>query len=455
MIQQLPFPNAGSISQFRFLTSLVTRRADKIIELLIRKYGPIFYLNSPMMRAMIVSDPDVIFEVMRDMDGFKHSKSVSDLMMGLIGPMLVALDGEVWKTHRQVVIKASSKNVMRHSHQVCIRKGLELVTQWKERQDLETKGVNLIREVYKLMNDVIGLVLFSFDFGDVTRNDTKALDSYRVLWDHVRIKMSLPTYLWIFAPTSKAIQKSEQFFKDNVAEAILAKSKEILDPNRKPKYSNDVLDIMLDGNKLSPKEIEAEVLGLYLASIEMTTQILGVLLYVLSKHPEIIKRARNEIHEKLGKIDLESTTLEDMGKLVYMDAIMKEIFRYGSVPVLLRVVEREDCIIHGKPIPKGTCLFLTLDYNATSEKYFKDADAFNPERWQDSNFEPKPGTYIPFSEGPRSCAGERLALTELKALLLVFLMNFDWEEAPGANVSLKKGFMTELTEGNFLLKSRG
>ena len=63
-----------------------------------------------------------------------------------------------------------------------------------------------------------------------------------------------------------------------------------------------------------------------------------------------------------------------------------------------------------------------------SEKYFKDASEFNPERWLDSNFVDGLSrvAYLPFGFGPRICIGSRLAIVELKTILKSILKNSSW-----------------------------
>ncbi|KAI3339395.1 cytochrome P450 [Ustulina deusta] len=62
--------------------------------------------------------------------------------------------------------------------------------------------------------------------------------------------------------------------------------------------------------------------------------------------------------------------------------------------------------------------------------------SFVPERWftKDGKFlVPEPGSYIPFSDGPRGCIGQRFAMVELCASLALILKNHSIElVAPGS-----------------------
>ena len=66
---------------------------------------------------------------------------------------------------------------------------------------------------------------------------------------------------------------------------------------------------------------------------------------------------------------------------------------------------------------------------------FHDATSFLPERWlADSSTNPKSPFYLddrdgvqPFSVGPRSCLGQRLAWAEMQLILAKLLVSFDFE----------------------------
>ena len=60
-----------------------------------------------------------------------------------------------------------------------------------------------------------------------------------------------------------------------------------------------------------------------------------------------------------------------------------------------------------------------------SERNFKHADKFDPERWLSWNGYDDQSAFEPFSLGPRNCIGKNLALVELKIILARTIFNFD------------------------------
>lgn len=56
---------------------------------------------------------------------------------------------------------------------------------------------------------------------------------------------------------------------------------------------------------------------------------------------------------------------------------------------------------------------------------FPEPDTFKPHRWSvDEGKLTNPYSYLSFSAGPRSCVGERLAMLELKIMLIEFIRLF-------------------------------
>lgn len=66
----------------------------------------------------------------------------------------------------------------------------------------------------------------------------------------------------------------------------------------------------------------------------------------------------------------------------------------------------EDIIFDGKTIPKGCNVNLMIFHLNKDPNYFKDPEAFIPERFSDDNERHENAfVYVPFSAGPRNCIG--------------------------------------------------
>ncbi|KAK8112986.1 hypothetical protein PG984_013512 [Apiospora sp. TS-2023a] len=75
-------------------------------------------------------------------------------------------------------------------------------------------------------------------------------------------------------------------------------------------------------------------------------------------------------------------------------------------------------------------------------KYWPRPNDFIPERWTAAEGDPlypaTPNTWLPFSQGPRSCMGMELAYMELKLVLVLTIRTLEIEEAWGEWDKLKQ-----------------
>lgn len=78
-------------------------------------------------------------------------------------------------------------------------------------------------------------------------------------------------------------------------------------------------------------------------------------------------------------------------------------------------------------------------YITKTDKYFKNAKKFDPERWIRDENEIHPYSTLSFSFGPRMCVGRRVAEQEIYLTLVKLIRNFKIEykgEEPGLKIGL-------------------
>ena len=118
-------------------------------------------------------------------------------------------------------------------------------------------------------------------------------------------------------------------------------------------------------------------------------------------------------------------TLEDVSKLKYAEAIVKETSRIRpTVPMLSRYAA-----------PNGlagytwlTKMLFIMYFRGVNNnpRYWKDPDKFIPERFYGSQ-EIYKDSFLMFGRGPGICPGRKLAMLELKVLLASLYRKFDIE----------------------------
>ncbi|ELT98147.1 hypothetical protein CAPTEDRAFT_120172, partial [Capitella teleta] len=124
-------------------------------------------------------------------------------------------------------------------------------------------------------------------------------------------------------------------------------------------------------------------------------------------------------------------TMADRAKLPFVEATISEVQRIRTI-VPLSVVHStaQDATLRGYTIPKGTWVFPMLYAVSADEKQWKQPADFNPERFFDASGDyVKRESLVPFSVGPRMCAGEMLAKMELFIFFTMMLQNFRFSKS--------------------------
>ncbi|KAG9241962.1 cytochrome P450 monooxygenase-like protein [Calycina marina] len=226
---------------------------------------------------------------------------------------------------------------------------------------------------------------------------------------------------------------------------------------------------------LSDTDIFGNAFVMIIAGHETTANCIHFSLVELAIAPKSQRLAQGEIRsifetEAPASWDYESCIGQLLGGM--LGAIMYEILRLVPASVIIpkTVLSDQDVMIDGNKItmPAGTQINLvtvgthrSIRYWPTEHSKISDRpdnlNDFMPERWlvksggstTDSNassvtddlprttarnthadiFRPVPGSYIPFSEGARSCLGRRLAQVEIMGVLAVILRQYSVELA--------------------------
>ena len=96
------------------------------------------------------------------------------------------------------------------------------------------------------------------------------------------------------------------------------------------------------------------------------------------------------------------------------------------------------CTINGIYFRKGMSVFIPIHAFHHDEAYFPDPETYKPERFLPENKGSiNPYTYMPFGMGPRNCIGMRMALLEMRVILVRMLQKYRLLKCPETRVPIK------------------
>ena len=158
---------------------------------------------------------------------------------------------------------------------------------------------------------------------------------------------------------------------------------------------------------------------------------------LLSKHPEIVEKLRDEHANVFDKGF--STAMENMvaspqklQELPYTEAVIKETLRLFPAGFAVRRAATDATVTYkGQVYPLNTPeVAFDLAINGMDTHYnpeiFPDPTSFDPKRWLNSEKPIPKSAFRTFGRGLRSCIGVNLAQNELKVILIMIITDYDF-----------------------------
>jgi cytochrome P450 len=165
-----------------------------------------------------------------------------------------------------------------------------------------------------------------------------------------------------------------------------------------------------DGSTFSREELVNQISVLFLAGHETSASVLTWCFFILSQMPQLAEKIRNDTIALVGGRALEQ---DELSKAVTARDTFREALRlYPPVGFITRVSTRP-ATIGGYDIEGGTLIVISPWLMHRHEKYWKDPDIFDPDRFSEARERDiVAGTYIPFGLGARVCTGRTIAMIE-------------------------------------------
>ncbi|XP_021703204.1 cytochrome P450 CYP12A2 [Aedes aegypti] len=239
--------------------------------------------------------------------------------------------------------------------------------------------------------------------------------------------------IWVYYKTPKYHRLMKVF--DELTSIAMAKVDEaVLRLEKNPSTTSDAQSVLEKLLKIDRNVAIVMSFDMILAGVDTTTSAIIGILYHLARHPEKQAKLREELLTIMPKKDT-SLTPDNMQKLPYLRAFIKEGIRlFPPIVGNLRAAGK-DIVLQGYRIPKGTDIGMGSMVAQQSDRFVPRAKEFLPERWLKTK-EPgcphakdaHPFVYLPFGNGPRTCVRRRLAMLEMEILIarITRLFEYRW-----------------------------
>ncbi|MCM0043033.1 MAG: cytochrome P450 [Burkholderiaceae bacterium] len=195
-----------------------------------------------------------------------------------------------------------------------------------------------------------------------------------------------------------------------------------------------------DGRAFTRTQVIDQLAVFFLAGHETTASSLAWAFFLLSCQPAVRQRLRSEIQSQLGE---RAFDFHDLKELPAVRSVFRETLRlYPPVAFLTRRALRGDRF--GRcAVPAGSFVVVSPWLLHRHRGYWRDADCFDPSRFESPGGGARAGTYIPFGLGPRVCTGATIAQLEASLILCEVLRRHDVQVLdpdrvfPGSRVTIR------------------
>ncbi|GGB44272.1 cytochrome P450 [Roseibium aquae] len=386
-----------------------------------------------LAREIVVCNrPDVVREAFQVNHAALQRKSpqMRHALEPLLGDGLFISDTQTWADRRKVVAPII------HGTRVPGFAPIMVETIEEKRSEWTRKGagaqIDALAEMAHLTAEIICRTIFGRTLGrNYAAEVVEGFSDYQRRIDQVDLMSMIGLPEWLPRYQSRAVRLS--------VKRIMSVMDEIIDSYAAQKAGGEasVIGGLLearddDGQPLSREAIRNEAAVIFMAGHETTANTLAWTWYLLSQSPGVRQKLHAEVDAVLGD---RTPDFKDVAKLPYCKAIIEETLRlYPPVPILAREA-MEDVQISHKPIAKGSLVMVVPWLMHRNPELWDNADAFIPERFIDPDAKkPNKYGYVPFSIGPRICAGLQFGMTEAILSLAILARHFDLALQPGTDV---------------------
>lgn len=399
---------------------------------LAEEYGDIYKLHLIMGSSVIISNQALINECC---DETRFSKAISNVIrqvrFGVHDGLFTAEKEEPnWGKAHRVLTPAFGPMPIRYMFDEMHDIATQLALKWA-RQGPE-QAITVTDDFTRLTLDTLALCAMGYRFNSFYSNEmhpfVTSMVDFLIESSNRSRRLPLPAF-WYRA--------ADQKFTDDIAvlqstaEGVLRARKE----QNPPSERKDLLAAMLHGRDprtgeaLDDATIINNLITFLIAGHETTSGLLSFSFFYLMRHPETMKKARQEVDDVVGKGPVRP---EHLSKLHYLAAVLREALRLGNTIPAYTVAPIRDEIIGGKYfLPAGQrVVFLVMRSHLDPKVWGDDAREFKPERMLDENFDrinrEFPNCWKPFGNGARACIGRPFAWQESLIVLAIMLQNFSF-----------------------------
>ena len=384
-----------------------------------KKLGDIFRLNIGLGKSVLFCRDAGLLQHALQKNQKNYTKSYIQTrdLAKYIGKGLLTAEGEHWQRQRKLIQPAFHKSQLVLLVDTIQQTILEELKKIKTGKPIDVFPVFNDLAFQTVVKSIFNIAISDEDIASL-QHTTEATQKMLVQ------ELRQPFLVWWFNLSGKTkkhldlTQNSRTILKRLVEERKQSKAKH-----------DDLLDMLLnakyeDGSSMEEDQLVDEILILFAAGHETTSNALTFTCELLARNPE----AQLKILEEIAKVKSESKDLMHWIKnATYTKLVIEESMRLYPPAYFIDRVNIEEDTFDGLTLPKGSNLLFSVYEIHRHPDFWKDPEAFIPERFLDENTKFSKN-YYPFGAGPRMCIGNNFAMYEMSLAIIALVEQFEIKE---------------------------
>ncbi|XP_047322882.1 cytochrome P450 81Q32-like [Impatiens glandulifera] len=448
-----PFPTLPFIGHLHLLSKPLHKTLAKISAI----HGPITYLRFGSRPVLLISSPSAAKQCFttNDVAFANRPKLMAGKILGYNYTSLAwAPYNENWRNLRRI-----ATNEILSSHRLQMQSGVRIDEVRRlicrlDRGSRLNETVNMKKMLFDLMLNVMTMMIAGKRyFGEETAAVEAEAERFReMVAETFRVSEAsnlldfLPGLRWIgVRGMEKRLielqERKEKWLKVMMIEEQRRSAGDKIGGGGRKKKT--MIQLLLSLKETEPEYYTDHKIGsiiwvLLAAGTDTSAGTMEWALSLLLNNPKVLKKARDEIDEKIGFDRLLDES--DLAQLPYLNCVITETMRIFPVgPLLIPHESSEDCSIGGYRVPRGTMLLVNLSAIQNDPGLWENPNEFRPERFEGLDETRDEFKLFPFGMGRRRCPGEGLALRMIGLTIGSLIQCFDWERVGNEMVDLTEG----------------
>jgi cytochrome P450 len=418
--------------------------------------GEPFLLTAPgRPDILVISTPEAFEDVTkRQFDTFVKGPYLHELFYDLMGDALTNNDGEVWRFQRKVFAKLFSTHALRESMTSTIQKYGRVVHTLFDEAAQSGESFDLFRLLSRFTMESFAEIGFGIQMGSLATGEDHPFErAFDVAQEATAKRFSLPVWFWklqrlLGVGSEGQLQQAAEVIDTTVMRFISESIASHARGEKRDGGAQNIVSLVLDSSDLEgeadPQLLRSIVVAAVLAGRDTSAETMAWFIHTLSQNPEVERRIRAEMFEKIPKLALETgyfPSMDEVQSLTYLEAALKETLRlYPPASFNIKYCSADTFLSDGTFVPEGTTIGLpSYAMGRVVRTWGEDCNEYKPERFLDPDtgklLSVSPFKFPAFFAGPRICVGMNLALLEMKIVLAGWLSRFHVAVQPGQEVT--------------------